>query len=456
MNMNNITFTGMKSKKDIVAAVDIGTTKIVTAVARRNENNRIEILAISRADSRGVRRGVVRNIEETVASIQSTVDLVKKQSGIDFSEVYVGVAGEYIRSIRNRSYLNRDSWEEEITDEEIRRLLDDSFRVPVDAMEKVIHVLPQDFVVDNEPGIINPVGMTGKRLEGNFHIVIGKVDSLKTVERCLSHLNLKVKSFILEPIASAEAVLTEDEKEAGVALIDIGGGTSDLAIYYDGIIRHTAVIPFGGNVITTDIKEGCGILLRQAEMLKIKYGSALGDLEDENKVATIPGISGREPREVSFRTLAYIIQARMEEIIDRILFQIETSGYADKLAAGIVITGGGALLRNLPHLIKFRTGMDVRLGYPSEHLAGNLTQEANHPMYSTCLGLVMLGCEDQAKKKPEAEEPVIEKIPVTEQGESQPVSEPEPLKVSGPQGKTLFKNLQELLSNLFTINDSNM
>lgn len=444
----------MNSKKDYVAAIDIGTTKIVTAIARRNENGRIEILAISRADSRGVRRGVVRNIEEASASIQGTVDLVKKQSGIDFSEVYVGVAGEYIRSVRNRSYINRDSWDEEITQEEIGRLLEDSSRLPVDAMEMVIHVLPQDFVVDNEPGITNPVGMTGKRLEGNFHIVIGKIDSLKTVKRCLNNLNLGVKSFVLEPIASSEAVLTEDEKEAGVALIDIGGGTTDLAIYYDGIIRHTAVIPFGGNVITSDIKEGCGILQRQAEILKIKYGSALGDMEDENKVATIPGISGREPKEVSFRTLAYIIQARMEEIIDRIMFQIETSGYADKLAAGIVITGGGALLRNLPHLIKFRTGLDVRLGYPAEHLAGSLNQEANHPMYATCLGLILQGFKDR-KPERQANSVRTEEKPVAEQPELDPMPADGPSKPS-LQGKNIFKNLQDLFTNLFTINDSSM
>jgi cell division protein FtsA len=233
--------------------------------------------------------------------------------------------------------------------------------------------------------------MCGRRLEANFHIVIGQVAAAKNIEKCIRKANLSVKDMILEPLASSDAVLTEDEKEAGVVLIDIGGGTTDVAVYYDNIIRHTAVIPLGGNVVTKDIKEGCAILQRHAEQLKIQYGSALGDIAPEDKVVSIPGISGREPKEISFRSLAYIIQSRMEEIIDFVNFEIQNSGYADKLAAGVVITGGGAMLKHLPQLMKFKTAMDVRIGFPNEHLAGTSKNEINQPMYATSVGLIMRG-----------------------------------------------------------------
>jgi len=233
--------------------------------------------------------------------------------------------------------------------------------------------------------------MFGKRLEANFHIVIGEIASARNIERCVDRVGIKVKQLILEPLASSEAVLSEDEKEAGVALIDIGGGTTDIAVFHDDIIRHTAVIPFGGNVISKDIMEGCSILSKYAEQLKIQFGSALGDLAQDDKVVTVPGINGREPKEISFKSLAYIIQSRMEEIIDAALFEIENSGCMEKLSAGIVITGGGSLLRHLPQLVKFRSGMDVRIGYPNERLGEDNTNEINHPMYSTSVGLLLKG-----------------------------------------------------------------
>ena len=247
-------------------------------------------------------------------------------AGIRFSDVFVGIAGQHIKSLRNRGYINRDSYEDEITRNDIRRLVEDMYKIPVDVGEEIIHVLPQNFIVDSETGVKNPVGMSGKRLEANFHIVVGQIASARNIEKCINRVGLNVKQLILEPLASSEAVLTSDEKEAGVALVDIGGGTTDVAVYYDDIIRHTAVIPFGGNVVTRDIKEGCSILQRQAESLKVQFGSALGDLAQEDKVVTIPGISGREPKEISFKSLAYIIQIRMEEIIDAVMYEIENSG----------------------------------------------------------------------------------------------------------------------------------
>jgi cell division protein FtsA len=383
----------MNKKEQYVAAIDIGTTKIVAIVGKKNENGKIEILGLSKALSKGVKRGVVLNIEETVNAIQTTVDDVQKRSGIMFTEVFVGIAGQHIKSMKNRGYIIRDAYDDEIKKEEVFRLIEDMHKIHIDIGEEIIHVIPQNFIVDNETGVKSPIGMCGRRLEANFHIVIGQVAAAKNIEKCIRKANLKVKDMILEPLASSDAVLTDDEKEAGVVLVDIGGGTTDVAVYYDNIIRHTAVIPFGGNVVTKDIKEGCAILQRHAEQLKIQYGSALGDIAPEDKVVSIPGISGREPKEISFKSLAYIIQSRMEEIIDAVNFEIQNSGYADKLAAGVVITGGGAMLKHLPQLMKFKTAMDVRIGIPNEHLAGSAKNEINQPMYATSVGLIMRGFE---------------------------------------------------------------
>ncbi len=383
----------MNKKEQYVAAIDIGTTKIVAIVGKKNENGKIEILGLSKALSKGVKRGVVLNIEETVSAIQTTVDDVQKRSGIVFSEVFVGIAGQHIKSMKNRGYITRDNYEDEIKKEEVFRLIEDMHKIHIDIGEEIIHVIPQNFIVDNETGVKSPIGMCGRRLEANFHIVIGQVAAAKNIEKCIRKVNLTVKDMILEPLASSDAVLTDDEREAGVVLIDIGGGTTDVAVYYDNIIRHTAVIPFGGNVVTKDIKEGCQILQRHAEQLKIQYGSALGDIAPEDKVVSIPGISGREPKEISFKSLAYIIQSRMEEIIDAVNFEIQNSGYADKLAAGVVVTGGGAMLKHLPQLMKFKTAMDVRIGLPNEHLAGSARNEICQPMYATSVGLIMRGFE---------------------------------------------------------------
>jgi len=381
----------MNKNEQFVAAIDIGTTKIVSIVGKKNPNGKIEILGLSKAPSNGVKRGVVLNIEETVNAIERTVSDVQERSGIVFTDVFVGIAGQHIKSMKSRGYINRDSVDDEITKDDVFNLTQDMHKIPIEIGEEIIHVIPQNFIVDNETGVKNPIGMCGKRLEANFHIVIGQVASAKNIEKCIRKSGLNVKDLILEPLASSDAVLTEDEKEAGVVLVDIGGGTTDVAVYYDNIIRHTAVIPFGGNVVTKDIKEGCSILQRYAEQLKVQYGSALGDIAPEDKVVSVPGISGRDPKEISFKSLAYIIQSRMEEIIDAVNFEMQASGYAEKISAGIVVTGGGAMLKHLPQLVKFKTAMDVRIGFPNEHLAGNSRDEINQPMFSTSVGLIMRG-----------------------------------------------------------------
>jgi cell division protein FtsA len=435
----------MTKKEHLLAAVDIGTTKIVAIVGKQTENKKLEVLGMSKTASKGVKRGVVLNIEETVNAISNTVNEVKKQTGINFKDVFVGIAGQHIKCIRNRGYFNRDSYDDEITRKDIQRLIDDMYKIPIDAGEEIIHVLPQNFIVDSETGVKNPVGMSGKRLEGNFHIVIGQIASARNISKCINRVGLNVEELILEPLASSEAVLTEDEKEAGVALVDIGGGTTDIAVFYDDIIRHTAVIPFGGNVVTSDIKEGCSILNRQAESLKITFGSALGDLAQEDKIVTIPGISGRDPKEISFKSLAYIIQSRMEEIIDAAMFEIENSGVLDKLSAGIVFTGGGALLKHLPQLVKFRTGLDVRVGYPMEQLATESIEEVNQPMYSTSVGLLLKGYENN--RKPDLEEP------------EKKAGEPAELKDDEAARKpkmSIFNNLKDRINDIFEENDSTM
>lgn len=394
----------MSQNNNFIAAVDIGTTKIVTIVGRKNDNGKLEILGMGKTPSKGVKRGVVLNIGETVNAIRSTVEEVQNQTGLTLSDVFVGIAGQHIKSVISRGYINRDSYEKRITKADRDKLISEMYKIPTDVGDEIIHVLPQSYIVDNETGVKNPIGMAGKRLEANFHIVIGQISSANNIKNCVESVGLNVIQLILEPLASSTAILTEDEKEAGVALVDIGGGTTDIAVYYDDVIRHTAVIPFGGNVVTMDIKEGCSILNRQAEALKIQFGSALGDLAQEDKVVTIPGISGRDPKEISFKSLAYIIQSRMEEIIDAVLFEIENSDCMDKLSAGIVLTGGGSLLKYLSQLVNYRSGMDVRIGRPNALIASDTLKEINQPMYSTSIGLLLKGYEILENKKAKMEE----------------------------------------------------
>jgi cell division protein FtsA len=423
----------------MLTAIDIGTTKIVTIVGRLNENGKLEIIGMSKTPSKGVKRGVVLNIEEAVNAIRCTVEEVQKQVSFNIKEAYVGIAGQHIKSIRNRGYILRDSFDEEITRNDTDRLLAEMYKISIQPGEEIIHVLPQNYVVDNETGVKNPIGMFGKRLEGNYHIVIGQTTSARTIERCVNRVGIEVKQMILEPLASSAAVLTDEEIEAGVALVDIGGGTTDVAVYCDDIIKHTAVIPFGGNVITKDVMEGCSILSKHAEQLKIQYGSALGDLAEEAKVVAVPGISGREPKEVSIKSLAYIIQSRMEEIIDAVVYQLEESDCFEKLTAGIVLTGGGSLMRHLPQLVKYRTGLDVRIGKPDVQLAETDLKEVNHPMYSTSVGLLLKGFEN-AVPEPVTDTPDKKAAPEFIEEEEQ---------ARGPKGGTRIGGFIESIKSTF-------
>ncbi len=385
----------MEEKEEIIVGLDIGTTKVVAIAGKQNQYGKLEILGMGRADSTGVMRGVVANINKTVDAIQKAVRMAEDQADIDIASVYVGIAGQHIKCVQSRGSLVRENGTDEVIDEnDITKLMSDMYKLNIDPGDRIIHVLPQEFTIDNELGIKDPIGMSGNRIEANFHIVTGQITAAKNIQRCVEAGKLQVADMILEPLASAQATLSDEEKEAGIALVDIGGGTTDLAIFHNGLIRHTAVIPFGGNIVTEDIKEGCSVMRRQAEQLKIKFGSALALKSMENQMISISGLKGRKHKEVSVKTLSSIIQSRMEEIIEEVLHEIKVSGYIDRLIGGIAITGGGSQLKNLNQLVEYLTGFDCRIGYPNEHLTRGAKEELMHPMFATSIGLILKGFRD--------------------------------------------------------------
>ncbi len=376
-----------------VTSLDIGTTKIAAIVGRRNENNKVEILGYGRSDSLGVRRGVVTNIENTVQSIQNAVRQAEERSGKKIKYVHVGIAGHHIKSMQHRGTLIRKNGEDEITQEDIENLINNMYSLNMNPGEEIIDVIPQEFTVDGESGIKNPVGVLGTSLEANFHIITGQTAAAKNIYKCVKKAGLEIVDLIIEPFASSEAVLSPEEKEAGVVLVDVGGGTTDLAIFQDDIIRHTAVIPFGGEIVTEDVKEGCSIIRKHAEELKIKFGSSLASENRDEDVVSIPGLRGRPPKEITLKNLASIIQARMEEIMEYVYREIVNSGLERKLIAGIVLTGGGSQLRHLKQLTEFISGMDTRIGYPNEHLSPRCPSELASPMYATGIVFLLMALE---------------------------------------------------------------
>ncbi len=431
----------------IAVGLDIGTTKIVAMIGRKNEYGKLEVLGIGKAKSLGVKRGVVNNITQTIQSIQQAVDEAQSVSGYQIENVVVGIAGQHIRSLHHSDYITREKSDEVIDNTDIDNLVEQVHKLVMLPGEEIIHVLPQEYKVDSQPEIKEPIGMYGGRLEANFHVVVGQVSSIRNIGRCVKSAGLNLSDITLEPLASASAVLSQEEKEAGVALIDIGGGTTDLAIFKDGIIRHTAVIPFGGNVITEDIKEGCSIIEKQAELLKIKFGSAWPGENKETEIVSIPGLRGREPKEITLKNLSKIIHARVQEIIEHVYLEIKNYGHETqkgKLIAGIVLTGGGSQLKHLRQLVEYITGMDVRIGYPNEHLAGDSDDVLSSPAYATAVGLIMEGLEREEEIveeiKPEVEEPVFERK------EEETVVEEEPVKkeeIQKGKSKSFFEKFTE-------------
>lgn len=408
----------MKNNK-IAVGLDIGTTKIVAMIGRKNEYDKLEVLGIGKAKSLGVKRGVVNNITQTIESIEQAVNEAQSISGQSIENVVVGIAGQHIRSLHHSDYITREKSDVVISEADIESLVGQVHKLVMLPGEEIIHVLPQEFKVDSQSDIKEPIGMYGGRLEANFHVVVGQISSIRNIGRCVKSVGLNLSEITLEPLASAAAVLSQEEKEAGVALIDIGGGTTDLAIFKDGVIRHTAVVPFGGNVITEDIKEGCSIIEKQAELLKVKFGSAWPGENKETEIVSIPGLRGREPKEITLKNLSKIIHARVQEIIEHVYLEIKNYGHETekgKLIAGIVLTGGGSQLKHLRQLVEYITGMDVRIGYPDEHLADDSDQALSSPAYATAVGLLMEGLKKEVKEVPEE---VIPEEPVTSEDENE-------------------------------------
>jgi cell division protein FtsA len=391
-------------ENNMAVGLDIGTTKIVAMIGRKNEYGKLEILGIGKSKSLGVHRGVVNNITQTIQSIQQAVQDAENDSNMKITDAVVGIAGQHIRSLQHSDYITRSNADEVIDEDDIDKLINQVYKLVMLPGEEIIHVLPQEYKVDGQAEIAEPIGMYGGRLEANFHVVVGQVSSIRNIGRCIKSAGLDLAGITLEPLASANAVLSQEEKEAGVALIDIGGGTTDLAIFKDGIIRHTAVIPFGGNVVTEDIKEGCSIIEKQAELLKIKFGSAWPGENKDNEIVSIPGLRGRDPKEITLKNLSKIIHARVVEIIEQVYLEIKNYGHDDqkkKLIAGIVLTGGGSQLNHLKQLVEYITGMDTRIGYPNEHLAGDSDAETASPLYATAVGLVMNAVEKKSAHRQE-------------------------------------------------------
>lgn len=386
------------NKESIGVGLDIGTTKIVAMIGKKNEYGKLEILGVGKSKSLGVHRGVVNNITQTIQSIQQAILEAENNSGYKINDVVVGIAGQHIRSIQHSDYISRKNPEEVIGEYDIEQLTCQVQNLSMLPGEEIIHALPQEFKIDGQSEILEPVGMYGARVESSFHIVVGQAASIRNLGRCVKNAGLELTGLTLEPLASSDAVLSEEEKEAGVALIDIGGGTTDLAVFKNGVIRHTAVIPFGGNVITEDIKEGCSIIEKQAELLKTRFGSAWPGENKDNEIVSIPGLRGREPKEISLKNLSKIIHARVVEIIEQVYAEIKLYGHDEskkKLIAGIVLTGGGSQLQHIKQLVEYITGMDTRIGYPNEHLAGNSSEELSSPLYATSVGLVMESLRNQ-------------------------------------------------------------
>ncbi|MBR5603331.1 MAG: cell division protein FtsA [Bacteroidales bacterium] len=382
-----------------IAGLDIGTTKIACIVGEKMPNGKIEIRGYGKTDSTGVRRGVVVNIDETVDAIKRAVATASEQSKVDIKSVNVGIAGHHIKSLQHRGVLIRENADVEISEQELNKLQADMYKIGTSPGEEIVNVIPQEYFIDGEAvGNRRPKGMLGNKLEANFHVIIGQTAAVRNIIMCIEQAGLHMENMILEPIASATAVLGEDEKEAGVAIVDIGGGTTDIAIFYDSIIYHTAVIPLGGNVITEDIRQGCSIIKKHAEEIKVKFGSAVASENSDDEVVSIPGILGREPKEVSFRNLAGIIQARLEEIFEFVNAEIQKVNSEHKLIAGIVLTGGGSMMKHIRQLAEFKTGMEVTLGRPNEHLSNETAEDLASPMYSTGIGLVLEGMAKYEKE----------------------------------------------------------
>jgi cell division protein FtsA len=384
----------MMERNNFFAALDIGTNKIVCLIGKENGTGAHEVVNYSIAESAGIRRGVIVNIDETAGAITKAVKMASLDLGAEIKNVYVNITGQQFRTIE-RTLKKKINPGKIISKDDIKALRDEARDIDLPFGDVIYHMVNQSFTIDNEE-MGNPIGAAGNQLIAVFRLIVAPDNYRHKIETCLNAAGLKMVKCIVNPFAAAESVLSDDEKEGGVVLVDFGAGTTSIALFYEGTLRHMSIVPFGGNVVTQDIREGCSILLRQAESLKVQFGKAIGDFAPDNMLVTIPGINGWEPKELSVKSLAYIIQARMEEIVESVAFQIEQSGYTEKLAAGIVMTGNGALLENLGQLMRFKTGLDVRIGYPMIKLSPSMEKVLDAPGFATSMGLLKMAMNDEA------------------------------------------------------------
>ncbi len=387
---------GSASEQPIIIGLDIGTTKIAVIAGRKNEFGKLEILGFGKANSNGVKHGQVLNIDETIKAIRTALDnCFASNPNLDIRDVYVGIAGHHIKSLQTRGDIVRQATDNEISQKEIDQLIADQYKTYIPAGDQIIDVIPQEFTVDNFQNIPNPIGYGGVKVGANFHIITGDKNAIRNINRSVEKAGLHTKDLVLQPLASSSAVMAQEDLEAGVAIVDIGGGTTDLAVFYEGILKHTAVIPFAGENITNDIKTGLGVLKTQAEQMKVQFGSALSNEANTNAYITIPGLRGMPAKEVSVKNLASIIQARMSEILDFVTYHLKQVGLDNRcLNGGVVLTGGGSQLRHLIQLTEYVTGLPARIGFPNEHLAAGHIEELARPTYSTCIGLILKGYDD--------------------------------------------------------------
>jgi cell division protein FtsA len=439
----------------VIVGLDIGTTKIAAIAGRKNEFGKLEILGFGRAPSNGVQHGMVLNIDQTIKAIQAALEnCYASNPNLTLKEVYVGIAGQHIKSLQTRGDIVRLDNEEIINKEEVDRLISEQYRTYIPAGDQIIDVIPQEFTVDNLQNIPNPVGYTGVKMGANFHIITGDKNAIRNINRSVDRSGLRTIDLVLQPLASAAAVMCEQDLEAGVAIVDIGGGTTDLAVFYEGILRHTAVIPFGGENITIDIKNGLSVLRTQAEQMKVQFGSALSNEARANTFITIPGLRGMQPKEIAVKNLASIIQARMSEIMEFVAFHLKQAGLDNRLLnGGIILTGGGSQLKHLLQLTEYVTGLNARIGFPNEHLASGHIEELAKPMYSTCIGLILKGYNDYENKNRKFADTFVkievpESLQVPSAGEA--LTQPEPevetlVRIEQPQQPGSRKSLKEFM-----------
>ena len=384
-----------RKEQPIIVGLDIGTTKVVAIAGRKNEYGKVEILGFGRADSAGVSHGVVMNIEQCIRSIEQAIEkCILSNPNLEIKEVYVGIAGQHIKSLQTRGDRVRSNVESEISKEDIELLVRDQYKTYIPAGDQIIDIIPQDFTVDSTASVVDPIGMSGVKIGANFHVITGDRNAIRNIKRCVDKSKLITRDLVLQPLASAASVMNDEDLEAGVAIVDIGGGTTDMAVFYDGILKHTAVIPYAGVNITNDIRHGLGVLRAQAEQMKVQFGTALAQEANASAYITIPGLRGMPPKEISVKNLAHIIQARTQEILDYVVYHLKQINLDNKLYGGIILTGGGAQLKHITQITEFVTGLGARIGYPNEHLAGGHSETLMNPMYSTCIGLILRGYHD--------------------------------------------------------------